>query len=335
MIKKFKIFERLKYGDDKKELIEQLDEDDIDYFYNKNHRMDADEIISIWPDSIWDHIDNNSFIEDIIKDEVNSRELTDFDEYDYKNYIKEHLTEDKKQKILDIYKSNNEEIQEDNEDVEDVQKDIEFEEYMIDELSEDELREMIEDSNEESEFMKSLIRNWYYNSDAKSYFEEFYGYKSFNDIYKKEKYSYIKPDDIVKNAINQFRRYINDDDLEKSYIGYADYDTKVDDVSEDILYDKELQKKLLKVNKKNVLTLVELIDDKKSIGKEYKFQKAYIEEYLKDTISDDEEIYTEDEKKDIIADSLKFLYDRFGLDTKIEKEYENELWLVHSSKYNM
>lgn len=335
MIKKFKIFERLKYGDDKKELIEQLDEDDIDYFYNKNHRMDADEIISIWPDSIWDHIDNNSFIEDIIKDEVNSRELTDFDEYDYKNYIKEHLTEDKKQKILDIYKSNNEEIQEDNEDVEDVQKDIEFEEYMIDELSEDELREMIEDSNEESEFMKSLIRNWYYNSDAKSYFEEFYGYKSFNDIYEKEKYSYIKPDDIVKNAINQFRRYINDDDLEKSYIGYADYDTKVDDVSEDILYDKELQKKLLKVNKKNVLTLVELIDDKKSIGKEYKFQKAYIEEYLKDSISDDEEIYTEDEKKDIIADSLKFLYDRFGLDTKIEKEYENELWLVHSSKYNM
>lgn len=327
MIKKFKIFERLKYGDDKKELIEQLDENDIDYFYNKNHRMDADEIISNWPDSIWDHIDSNIFIEDIIKDEVNSRELTDFGEYDYKNYIKENLT-DKKQKILDIYKSNNY-------DEDDEQENIEFEEYMIDELSEDELREIIEDSNEESEFMEPIIRNWYYNSDAKSYFEEFYGYKSFNDIYEKDKYSYIKSDDIVKNAINQFRRYVNDDDLEKSYLNNADYDTKVEDISEDILYDKELQKKLLKVNKKNILTLVELIDDKKSIGKEYKFQKAYIEEYLKDSISDDEEIYTEDEKKDIIADSLKFLYDRFGLDPKIEKEYENELWLVHSAKYNM
>ena len=329
MIKKFKIFERLKYGDDKKELIEQLDENDIDYFYNKNHRMDADEIISNWPDSIWDHIDDNSFIEDIIKNEINSRELADFGEYDYKKYIEENLTDDKKQKILDIYKSNNY-------DEDDEQENIEFEEYMIDELSEDELREIIEDSNEESEFMEPIIRNWYYNSDAKSYFEEFYGYKSFNDIYEKEQYSYrIKSNDIVKNAINQFRRYVNDDDLEKSYLNDADYDTKVEDISEDILYDKELQKKLLKVNKKNVLILVELIDDKKSIGKEYKFQKAYIEEYLKDTISDDEEIYTEDEKKDIIADSLKFLYDRFGLDPRIEKEYENELWLVHSAKYNM
>ncbi len=329
MITNFKLFENL--ATEAKDLIEQLDETDIDNIYNKNHKMCADDILSNWPDSIWNFIDDEKFINDFIKDEVNSRELSDFEKHEFENYIEENLTDDIKSQILDLYNKNNDEQEE------------EFDDYMIEELDEDDLKDIIEDNNKESEFIENIVRGWYDSYDAKEFFKEFYGYDSFDEIYNKNSFYTNKesPHEIVNKYLSRFKKYVDIEKLENSYLD-EDYYTKVTELVDDIPYDKELQTKILNANKENVLLLSDLMEESlpndipdRSIGKKYFFQKAYIEEYLKDYISGNEEDYTEEEKSDIIAKSLKFLNDKFGINSKIEKEYENEMWIISSDRYNL
>ena len=62
MIKSFKIFER--YHNPSKELVDQFDDEFIDEYFDKHCLMDAEQIIDLWPSSIWQFIDDNKYIED-------------------------------------------------------------------------------------------------------------------------------------------------------------------------------------------------------------------------------------------------------------------------------
>ena len=63
MIKSFKIFENY----ENKEIIlnrlsEQFDSEFIDEYYEEHFKMDAEEIVSLWPNIIWQHIDDDEYI---------------------------------------------------------------------------------------------------------------------------------------------------------------------------------------------------------------------------------------------------------------------------------
>jgi hypothetical protein len=56
---------------------------------------------------------------------------------------------------------------------------------------------------------------------------------------------------------------------------------------------------------------------------------------VKNYIDGDDESYDEKDKSNLRADALKFLYDNFDLDSDIENEYEDDMWMVKAEKYNL
>ena len=329
MIQKFRLFEMLTGHEES--LIYQLSEDDVDYFYNKNFKMDADEIISNWPDDIWDFIDDKRYLEDTIYDMTTSYEIEDFDESEYKMYIEKKLDDDKKKEILSIYNSSYYD-----EDDDDIEKESEYNDHMLEALDSDQLKEVIENVNEESEFIEYIMNNRYDGYTAKDFIEEYYGYSSFNDIYKKNEYSYkINPYDIVKKILSELDRYIDKRGLEKKYIENIEYESKTSDLENSIEYDIELQEKLLSIDNKNVIYLDKIFkhssDD--NIGNSYIFQKTFIEERIKKYKNKNKR--TDTKIKDKIAEILKYLNDEYGIDKDIKKEYKDYIWLVDASAYNI
>jgi hypothetical protein len=70
-----------------------------------------------------------------------------------------------------------------------------------------------------------------------------------------------------------------------------------------------------------------------NIGKEYDFQKAYLETLF----NKDKDLYSEDEdpKNDIYSKALKELNDKFGLNDKIKEQYNEYTYLIDTEKYNL
>ena len=184
---------------------------------------------------------------------------------------------------------------------------------MFEELDEDELRQIIEDENEAEDFVEEEIKRRYEGEDARGIIESMYGKIDGKELYKMVQY------------------YIDDDDIEKEYKENEDYESKEDLVKDCIYKEIDFQRTILKANKSNVLKLAELFvlsESEENIADEYKFQKLYIREYIKENID-------EDTKANLKAIALKYLHDNFGLDANIEEEYSKYTWLILASKYNI
>ena len=368
MIKRFKLFEKWSHEqyDLEEELVKFLDESVVEEYYEEHSGFDIQEAIYIWPDLVWNNIDDDKYVEEYIQDEINSLSIEDLscDEDDYRKFLEENWSDSKEEKTVKNYKdkqyedeyedrisgidgkvslilnketneyeikiTNGNEIDDEEYTIPEshniyvsngdfVKKDtvissLKYEEYMFEELDEDELRQMIEDENEADEFVEAEIRRRYEGEDARTIIEDIYGSK----IEGKELY-------------NMVQYYIDDDAIEKEYKEYEDYETKANFVKDYIYKEIDFQRTILKANKSNVLKLANLFvlaESEEHIADEYKFQKLYIREYVKENID-------EDTKANLKALALKYLYDNFGIDDDIEKEYSKYTWLVLASKYNI
>ena len=316
-LKKFKLLESWKDDD---ALFDQLDDDDIEEAFDRNYNTDSDEIISNFPDLIWDHIDDERYVRDFISDEIDSREMNEFSENEFKDYIKNHLTDAKEEKIIEYYKENTSY---------DDAEEPEYEDSMLDELSEDELIDVIEDDGDSEDFIEERVKSWYVNSSAKDIFNDIYGYDDFNDMYQKSSKSYSYSNEVekdVKNIVKSLLPYVDTDELEKEYKDGEDFDYKKDQVKDYISHDKDLQRKLLELKSSNVMLLHKLFKEGgNNIGDEYVFQKTYINRYVK----------KHKNNPNNIAEALKNLDDNYKLDSKIKAEYEEDMWMVNSKKFNL
>jgi hypothetical protein len=296
MIKKFKLFENIE-----NKLSIQFSDNFIEKYFDNNFLMSVREIIELWPNYIWRHVDDDEYIKDLIEDEIDSCSIDNFGEYDYIDYLKNNMTDNKEEKIIKLYNNIDDDEQE------------YYDSDMLDKLTEDQLKDIIEDDDENEEFIKYIVNNRYDGCDAEDVIKDIYGSNWILDhgtqIYDILRY-YVEDSKIIDD-------WKNDTD-------------KREKVEEEICRDVYLQKKLLKKKKSNVFLLAKLFikDNNTNISDEYDFQKAYITAYIKKNISN--------KSNDILrAEALKYLYDNFELDNDIEEEYKEDMWMIGIDKFNI
>jgi len=369
MIIKFKLFE----SSTANELIDYIDDNYIEEYFDTNYSIDVNEIIELWPKSILNHIDDESFMKNFISDEINNRSLEDFSDWDLSDYIKKHLTDVKEAKIIELYKSNNgmddDEITSDidgkisfirNKKLEikkivvtskegvikkyKVSKDstilvqendyitkdtiiakneeLDYNESMLKDLSDDDLREVIEEDNEADNFIEEITNNNYSGYDAEDIIKEFYG-----DI---EKMSGKE----LNNVLDWLRNYIDEDEIVKEYMDEQEIEYKKEFTEERIHDDEILQKYILDNNGNKPEVIILLADlfesepDDNNLSGEYDFQKKYIDAYV-------EENTDGKDMEELKSVAMKYLYDNFDLNSDISEEYKEYMWLIDADKYNL
>jgi len=314
MIIKFKIFEGRGVEHD---LVDDLSDDTIENYYEEKYKISAKEICSEFgPVYIWDNFDNEKYIENYIQDEIDNASLDIFSDSDLRDYIENNLSANKKEKIIEIYKENNDE----DDDEDDEKEELEYDDSMLADLTEDELIDVISDDGDEYNFFEEYYNDLYGTSDAKDIISDMYNMEDGSTLY------------------DSLYAYIDDDGIEKDFKNGEDFDYKKEWVESYISNDISLQEEILKNNPSSVLSLAELFIENinnENIADEYEFQKLYIEKYVES--EGEAEYYKdhEDELHDAIAEALKFLHDEFGLEPDIEEEYKEYKWLIYSGKYNL
>jgi len=280
------------------ELTQQFDEEFIEKFFKEHMKIDAEEICELWPSRIWYFVDDDRYIEDLIEEEKSNLDMDYFGEYDYKQYLEENMTDNKEEKILNIYNEKNED--EDEEEY--------YSSDMLDDLTEKQLREIIEDGDEEDEFMEFAVEKKYSGQSAEDVAHEIYDMDNGRELY------------------NAFYNYIDEKALEEDY----DYNTnKFEEIQEQISNYIELQEKLFDMDKSNVLLLAELVEtngDYNNIGNTFKFQKAYVKYYNKknNSYNKGEDGYKE-EKSELTQDALEYIDKNFKIDDRLKDIYPEEM----------
>lgn len=302
MITKFKIFENL---DEDKELIDYLDEDTIEKYFDDNYDIDIIELVDMCPSCLWNAVDDEKFIEDYKQDEIGNRSFYDYSKTKFKEYLESNWNDEIEDKIVEIWKENN---------YIDEEEETEYEENMYKQLSEDELKDVIEYCFSESDFVEEMVedscRNYY---DAQSLIEDMYGPLEGEDLYR------------------TIQWYIDDDDAKKEYKDNEDWYYKKEFVEGSISRDRSLQKEIFEEDENSVIQLANLFADENSsnnIGDDYWFQKTYIEKCKEKNPEDEDEHM-------IVPTAIKFLHDNFGLHPDIEDEHKDDTFLIGTEKYNL
>ena len=360
MIKKFKIFNEKLITESAESYLADLLDNEIEEWYENTYDIGIMEILDMFPSIVWDHMDDERFVDDYTREEKENREIDEFDSYEFKPYIEKKLDGEKEKLIKNIYRKNkniDDDIKADingtisiNNDTiiiknknknkkyklpnehdiivnngQEVKKGekitkLFFNDYMLEELSDDEMKSIIIDTDGEEDFIDDLIDDRYDSyTTVKDIIEEIYGgvdHMSGDEIYK------------------WVGDYIYEDEVIKNYKENEDFDYKREIFINDIPYSIDLQNIILYEYKEGVLYLAELLKDvsvDNTISDQYDFQKAFIDEYVK-------EFYEEGEDKgELIADALEKLYIEYNFEKHedIENEYSEYMWKVDSNKYNL
>jgi len=306
MITKFKLFERNSYeiyGD----LVNYLDDDFIEKYYNEKLAYDdVEEIISLWPNLIWNNIDDEGFVNAWKEDEINNYTIEEFSVYDFKKYLENNWNDEIENEVLKIWKENYED---------DDDKYSEYSGFMLSDLNEDELKDVIQDVDDEGEFVKKTVEDRYKDEDAQSLIRNMYG-----DVEQMG----------GKDLLHIVDYYIDDEGIKKDYIEGEDFSYKKDSVGNNITDDKDLQYKIIEADKDAILNLVELFVDDDStdnimLDNPYKYQKMYMKKYAKANKGDDM----------AKANALKYINDHFGLDDRIKEKYHEHTILVDIDNYKI
>lgn len=304
MITNFKIFESRSKDKIAENLVDQLDDSYIDQFFRDNYSIDVEEMAKYM--DIWQFVDDDKFVEDWIDDRVSNDSLNDIgNSEEYQDYIEK--------KLLD-----NENVQEYLEKMR-VKKGLEegttYSE-ILDELKENQLEKIIiKIADHEEECLRT-------------YWENIYGRSSAYDIMR-ELYS---ESDLQENGYKYMQNYVIDSQIEDYFYDNENYNYKCEFVAEQIERNIDLQLKILDKDPKNSLDLFEIMGDfyDECIGDEYEFQKAFMETVIENNTDEDGTIYD-----DYVAKKFKKLYDKFGLDPKIEQEYKQYNFYIDAIKYNL
>lgn len=308
MITKFKLFELYGASSTAQDLIDAFGSDYIDDYFMENYEIDVDEIIELYPDIIKNHINDEKFVNSWITDEINSLTIEDFSDWDYKEYIKENIDEELENEAIKVYKEG--------QDIED--EDLEYDDSMLDELEEYQLREIIEKCDKEEEFIEYTVHQRYDGQDAMEIIDEIYGKISGKELY------------------NIVKWYTNDDDIIEEYKKNVSDDHKEEIILENLANDDSLIDYLIEKDEKNVLLLANYFveeDITSNYAYEYEFQEKYIQQSVKDYFDGIE--YDEKEEEEVIADALVFLNKHFTINWRIEEEYDDYMYKVSIEKYNM
>lgn len=306
------------------DLIDYVDFGLIEEIFEENYHIDFDEAIYLQPSLIWDNIDNKGFVEDFERDYLENQSLEDIDEDEIKKYILNNLSNDKKEKIREIYLENNE-----GEDEEDLYEADEYE-YMLDEFDDDEIRKVAEEDEDGYDIVQNIMSGSYEGYSAQDIIEEFYGIDPHFYNNRKNTYSFRDTfDDDFKHLKSIVINYIDKQGVEEDWKNSEDDDYKKEFAADYIEQSPKMQKNIIANAPNKVFELFELIENSdKNIGDTYDFQKIYIEQ----SVEENPEGYEDDE---IIANAIFDLYKTFGLNPKIEKEYPNDLMLITTDKYNV
>ena len=351
-MKYLKLFENYSkvFESTESELLDQLDDSYIEEYWDKHLAYtDVEDVYCNFPNMVWDYINDKIALADIKRGEIDNYGIDDFSNYDFKEYIngkdvddedeeeifKKHieseidLDELKDLKIelkgetdIDERKRLRKEIKKIKKKIKEIRELLLSE--VLDEMSEDDLREIITDVFDEEEFVESIIEDRfreYYS--LENYIESVWG--SIDSIEFNSSYSNKRGDwDWLLN-------YLDDKALLKDFNDNEEYDHKFDSLQNNISDTKEIQEKLLEVDSKNAIELFDLFDEDttNNIGDDYEFQKAYVEAYAKNYADDESEL---PEGKGL---ALKNLYEKFGLQFDIEDEYEDYMHYVLADKYNI
>jgi len=286
-MKHLKIFESYK---DRRTLVQQLDDEFIQKYFRENYGSDIDTISQMV--DIWKYVDDDRYVRDFINDYVSSSDINDFDKYDYIRYIENELdTEDVKKYLKK--KAKKKKV-----DVDDVLK----------ELSKNQLIKIIESEDAEEDFLRDLYESIYGNRDAFDILVDFYGEA-----------------DLRENGYKYVKDYVDDQELIDAFFDTEDFSYKMEYTGEQIEWDKSLQKKLLKIDPDNSLTLFDIMDATNSIGATYNYQNKYMKSIMKKEKADG--LY--------IAKKLKKLNDKFGLAPAIKTKYKDYTFYIDTEKYNL
>lgn len=320
MITNFKIFE----SNSQYELIDYVDENAINDFFDENYYIDPEEAIYNWPKLIWDTIDDKKFVKDYFNDFISSYTLSDIDDDQLREFIKNHLTYKKEEKIRKLYLYNNE-----GEDEEDLYDEDDYE-NMLDEFDDDDLKSVALEDNDEYDIIKYTYEEPYEDYKAIDIISDFYGLDPY--FYNKKQNSWNNTyDEDFKRIKKIVWDYLDNDKIVELYKVAEDDEYKKEYVKEFIFQSPNLQRNILKNNKEAILDLFELLveeDGGQNIGDEYDFQKAFIEKYEKENPDEEDEDM-------LIPIALKKLNDEFGLNKKIRKEYKDYTILLDLDKYNL
>jgi hypothetical protein len=136
--------------------------------YYDDIKYDIQEYAYMYPSVFFDNLDDDRFIEDVIKNEKENFELENMHYVDILKYVKSIIPEDEYEEYLTNKIDNDDNL--DDEEKEEAKSIID-----IDDVSEGDLIEMIEDLNYRDEVIEEYIENRYHNYTAKDYIEEVYG----------------------------------------------------------------------------------------------------------------------------------------------------------------
>jgi hypothetical protein len=317
MITKFKIFE----SSSQYELIDYVDENEINEFFDDNYYIDPEEAIYIWPKLIWDTIDDKKFVKDYFNDFISSYTLSDIDDDQLREFIKNHLTYKKEEKIRKLYLYNNE--------GEDIYDEDDYE-NMLDEFDDDDLKSVALEDNDEYDIIKYTYQDPHEDYKAIDMISDFYGLDPYFYNKKQNRWNNTYDEDF-KRIKRIVWNYLDNDKIVELYKASEDDEYKKEYVKEFIFKSPNLQRNILKNNKEAILDLFELLveeDGGPNIGDEYDFQKAFIEKYEKENPDEEDEDM-------LIPTALKKLNDEFGLNKKIRKEYKDYTILIDLDKYNL
>lgn len=303
----------------KDDLINHVDDDLIEKFYDKEYVIDDSELAYICPSCVTNNFDFDKFKDDFIYDMISESTFDNYDDYEFKEYIEEHLTDEKKNKIIELYNENNDE------------ENKEFDDDYLSDLDSEQLKEVIEEDDDEYDFVKYIVERIYGDYSGEEIFEEFYGMSDdIIDKQNKNSYSYNKPDyeSFGEYLWKEYNHYIDRTGMLKDWINGEDFTYKTEFVMEYIENNIELQKNILKNDEEQVLNLAELFIEEPgdNISKEYNFQKLYIEKFLENELTIGGVVFDDEEEK-VIEEKTKaitFLNDNFGLNKILEKELRKE-----------
>lgn len=311
-MKYLKYFENYEsWGDESKdELIDQLGDTFIEEYYQEHHWREAEELIQLFPNQIFYHFDDDAFMDSWISGERDNFSVSD-NEYEYEDYLLHkyndtEISDEDEEKIINIFKEDNDEIDEDE------LKDMYLDD-IIKEMDNNQRLSVIENVFSEDDFTDWVLDKRYGKKDAEDVVIDLYGRKWYED----------------RKIIEWLDNWVDDASFEKWYMDNEEYDHMRDTVEDDMKTDKKIQRKLLNMSSENAIKLYYMFEDmddtSKTIADTYKFQQAYIEEWAKED-SDDP-----DAKEQAIGDLHKITQ----IHPDIAKEYRDYMFYVDVDKYNL
>jgi hypothetical protein len=332
----------------------------------------VEEIISIWPELIWNHIDDDKYVQDWIDIDINTQSISDLsDEDDFRNFLEDDWSDEREEKVVKIWKGKQFDDKRYNDKVTKTEGvvsislikvsndqtikvtsfDGKFRKYRIPE----EHVILVEEGQyvKKGDDLSTLAYEEYMFKDLdedelKSMIEDLGEEEEYVEWVVKRRYEGMDAKDLIEDMYGDVTKmksedlynivqwYIDDEAIEKYYKDNEDFENKKEFVKYEIKNKIDLQKEILEKNKSNVLKLAQLYEEEscdEDMSNEYNFQKLYIEEYVKDNIDEDD--FEKDEKNHLIATALKYLNDNFDLDKNIEEEYDAWRWMIDASNYNL